>query len=70
MIVLALVSLGLLLGLFAAIFLLGFRVGGGQWQEELAHVRLEAALAQRQMHNLTRQAFVAMAEQTERHRSR
>jgi hypothetical protein len=54
----------------AAVFLLGFRLGGDHWQAELTRVRLEAARAERQMHDLTRQAFVAMAERAELHRNR
>jgi uncharacterized membrane protein YciS (DUF1049 family) len=48
--------------LVLVVFLLGFRLGGDHWQAELLRVRLEAARAERQMHDLTRQAFVAMAE--------
>jgi hypothetical protein len=40
--------------LVAVIFLLGFRLGGEHWQSELTKVRLEAAQAERQLHNLTR----------------
>jgi uncharacterized membrane protein YciS (DUF1049 family) len=57
--VLALVTLVLV------VFLLGFRLGGEHWQAELTRVRLEAARAERQVHDLTRQAFVAMAERVE-----
>jgi uncharacterized membrane protein YciS (DUF1049 family) len=55
-------------GLIAVIFLLGFRLGGEHWQSELSRVRLEAAQAERRLHDLTRQAFVTMAEQVERRR--
>lgn len=51
-----------------AIFLLGFRLGGGHSQNELSRVRLESAQAQRRLHDLTREAFVAMAEQVESRR--
>lgn len=64
LLVLALVSLA------AVVFLLGFRLGGDRWQAELTRVRLEAVHAERQVHDLTRQAFVAMAEQAELHRNR
>jgi uncharacterized membrane protein YciS (DUF1049 family) len=57
-----------LLALAASVFLLGFRLGGEHWLAELNRVRLEAARAERQIHDLTRQAFVAMAEEVERHR--
>jgi hypothetical protein len=59
----------LLLALFGVIvlaaslaYLLGFRVGGQHWQSRLDEVRTESAEASRQMHNLTREAFVAMAD--------
>jgi uncharacterized membrane protein YciS (DUF1049 family) len=52
--------------LIIVIFLLGFDLGGQHWQSELSRVRLEAAHAERQLHNLTRQAFVSMAEAVER----
>jgi membrane protein DedA with SNARE-associated domain len=45
-----------------ASFLFGFRVGGRFWQTELQHARFEAARAERQLHDLTREAFVAMAD--------
>ena len=49
-------------------FLLGFRLGGEDSRTELVRVRLEAAQAERQLHDLTRQAFIAMAERVEQHR--
>jgi hypothetical protein len=55
--------------LATSIFLLGFRLGGDHWQRELLRVRTTAAQAQRQLHDLTRQAFVAMAEEAQRHRT-
>lgn len=45
-----------------AVFVLGFQVGGRYWQSELQRTRFEAARAERQLHNLTREAFVAMAD--------
>jgi flagellar basal body-associated protein FliL len=69
MIVLLIIVLVLvLLALLASVFLLGFRLGGEQWQSELARGRLEAAQAERRLHNLTRQAFVSMAEAVEQRR--
>jgi uncharacterized membrane protein YciS (DUF1049 family) len=67
-------TLGLLLilsiaALVGVVFLLGFRLGGEHWQSELARVRVEAAQAERQMHHLTREAFITMAEQAQRHTS-
>jgi hypothetical protein len=50
------------------LFLFGFRLGGAHWQTELAKVRMEAAQAERQLHDLTREAFVAMAERLEQNR--
>lgn len=59
----------LLLALFGVIvlaaslaYLLGYRIGGQQWQTRLDQVRAEGAEASRQMHDLTREAFVAMAD--------
>lgn len=69
MIALIIVITLLLLALFGALFLLGFRLGGGHWRNELAHVRMEAAQAERALHDITRQAFVAMAEEVQRLRS-
>ncbi len=46
-------------------YLLGFRLGGQSWIAEAQRVRAEAAVAERQLHDLTRAAFVAMAEQAE-----
>jgi hypothetical protein len=53
------------------IYLLGFRLGSQSWICELQRVRAEAADAERQLHDLTRSAFVAMAEAAEqRHTGR
>jgi hypothetical protein len=49
-------------------YLLGFRLGSHSWISEAHRVRAEAAVAERQLHDLTRQAFVAMAEEAERRR--
>jgi hypothetical protein len=51
------------------VFLLGFRLGGQSWQSEALWVRAEAAAAERELHDLTRAAFVAMAEEAQRRRS-
>jgi hypothetical protein len=58
----------LLAGLLLASYLLGFRLGGQKLQDDLLRVRLEAIEAQRQLHRLTRDAFVAMAEHAEQTR--
>lgn len=47
-------------------FLLGFRLGGSHWQNRLLETQIESAKARRQLHDLTRNAFVAMAEYAER----
>lgn len=65
MIFLILILIALAVGLT---FLLGFRLGGQSWLAELQEVRAEAAAAERQLHDLTRSAFVAMAEEAERRR--
>lgn len=67
MIVLVVALIVAVLALGGALFLLGFRLGGDHWQSELVRVRFEAAQAERRMHDLTRQAFVAMAEEASRH---
>ena len=68
MIALLLLALVLLTMLVTTLFLLGFRIGGEHWREQVLQVRQEGAQASRQMHELTRQAFVAMAEEAERRR--
>lgn len=68
MIVLLLLILILLTTLMAALFLLGFRIGGEHWQQEVLQVRHEGVQASREMHELTRRAFVAMAEEADRQR--
>lgn len=54
--------------LTVAVYLLGFRLGGAGAHHELMRVRMEAAQAERRLHELTRQAFTAMAETVERRR--
>jgi hypothetical protein len=44
------------------------RASTSYWQAELARVRLAAAEAERRLHDLTRAAFVAMAEEAEHRR--
>ena len=44
------------------VWLLGFQTGGRVHQSELQRVRYEAAKAERQLHDLTRDAFIAIAE--------
>ena len=46
-------------------FLLGFRLGGEHWHARLTRVRLETAEAERKLHDLTRDAFVAMTDAAE-----
>ena len=66
LLLLLLVASGCVVGLA---FLLGFRLGGQSWLAEATKVRAEAAAAERQLHDLTRSAFVAMAEEAQRHRT-
>jgi hypothetical protein len=47
-------------------FLLGFRLGGRHWQSRLLHSQLETVKARRQLYDLTREAFVAMADHAHR----
>lgn len=56
--------------LVGVVFLLGFRLGGESWLAELTRVKAEAAAAERRLHDLTREAFVAMAEEADGHRLR
>jgi hypothetical protein len=52
----------------ALTYLLGFRLGGQSWMSGAQRVRAEAAAAERQMQDLTRSAFIAMAEEAQRRR--
>lgn len=58
------------LALVGLVFLLGFRLGGQSAWAESQRVRAQAAAAERELHNLTRSAFVAMAEEVDRQRRR
>jgi hypothetical protein len=52
-----------------AMYLLGFRLGGaGHLQETLTQVRLDGLRAQQRVHDLSRQAFVAILEEARRRR--
>jgi hypothetical protein len=62
MIILLTCLIGTLVLLLLSLYLLGFRLGGRYWELRIAQVRSESAEASRQMHDLTREAFVAMAE--------
>ena len=68
MLILFFAALVVLILLACLALLLGFRLGGDHWQSELTRVRLESAHAERQLNDLTRQAFIAMAERVEQHR--
>lgn len=50
-------------------FWLGRDQGRESWLAEVVRVRAEAAVAERELHALTREAFVAMAEEAERRSS-
>jgi len=60
---------GVVLGMVATAFLLGFRLGGEHWQAEAARVRVEAHQAERRLHDLTRQAFVRHGEHVQHRRN-
>lgn len=62
------IAIALLLVALVATYLLGFRLGGHAWTSETHRIRAEAARAERELHELTRTAFVAMAEEAQRHR--
>lgn len=69
--IVAVVALALVsVTLMVVVYLLGFQLGGTSWIGELGRVRTQAADARRQLHDLTRQAFVAMAEEVERRQGR
>ncbi len=53
--VLALTAMG-------TIAVISFRVGRSKGFGEIFHIRMEAAQSRRRMHDLTREAFVAMTE--------
>jgi hypothetical protein len=53
----------------ALALLLGFGLGSPHRDRELLRVRLQAADAARRMHDLTREAFVAMAEHVDQRRN-
>ena len=57
-----LVIVGATLVVLLAFFVLGFRAGGQHYRSELQRTRFEAAQAERALHDLTRQAFIAMSE--------
>ena len=54
--------------MIAVAVLLGFRLAAPERDRELLRVRTQAAEAARRMHDLTREAFVAMAEHVEQRR--
>lgn len=64
-----LLTLLLVLAMFVivgGVFALGLRLGSDRQDSELSQLRLDTALAKRRMHDLTRQAFVAMTEEAQR----
>lgn len=64
-----LVILGLIITpliLVTVVFLFGFRLGGEHSREQLAQMRIDAAKAERQLHDLTKHAFVAMSDHVAR----
>jgi hypothetical protein len=65
---LLILSVVMLFAIMAAAYLLGFRLGGQKLQDELLRVRLDSIDAQRELHRLTREAFVAMAEHADTQR--
>lgn len=65
-----LVALVLSLAILFLAYLLWFRQTGEQWEIEVGRVRHHAAETSRRMHELTRQAFVAMTEEADARRRR
>jgi hypothetical protein len=68
MVIMLSVLIGAVVLLMVSLYLLGFRLGGRYWESRISEIRSESAEASRQMHDLTREAFVAMAEHAFRHR--
>jgi hypothetical protein len=66
-----LIIVGITLLVLLTFFVLGFRSGGQHYQSELQRTRFEAAQAERALHDLTRQAFIAISEHAyeRKHRS-
>lgn len=56
-------------GLTGVAYLLGFRVGSERWRSEASRIRSQSSEAARRMHDLTRDAFVAMTEHADGQRS-
>ncbi len=54
--------------LMGVTFLFGFRLGGATRQEELLRIRMESVQAERQLQDLTREAFLALAHHAEERR--
>ena len=57
-----------IVSLVVLVYLFGFRMGWEQPHSPISRVRLEVAEAARQMHDVTRNAFVAMAEEAQSRR--
>ncbi len=57
-----------IVAMIAVAVLLGFRLAAPERDHELLRVRTQAAEAARRMHDLTREAFVAMTEHVEQRR--
>lgn len=59
----------LVVALSASVYLIGYLLGGQTWRARLDRVRAESLEAERQLHNLTRNAFVAMSEHDHRYKA-
>lgn len=68
MIGLLIITILLVLALSASVYLIGYLLGSHGWRAKLEQVRAESREAERQLHDLTRDAFVAMSEQALRYR--
>ncbi len=68
MLLLVLIILALVSAIGFVCFLLGARVSGSHWQRELLQVRTEAAEAARELHSLTVNTMMAVADEMDRHR--
>lgn len=69
-IVLLILAAALIIVLVAVAYRLGFKPRRRSNLSRLAEVKAQSLLAERALHDLTRDAFIAMALQVERHTSR
>lgn len=62
MIGLLILAILLVMALSASVYLIGYLLGSHGWRAKLDQVRAESRVAERQLHDLTRKAFIAMSD--------